>query len=302
MSFQILDYLDELEKYGDVKHYQTWVHATCPVCNGKLKISKSPVKYGAYACYSDECHLKYGNPIRQSLYRPSPFRQSTLFTPKAPKAQKLIEIVKSVPFDTDVDNLLTTVKYEPPHQVRQKLQVFTYFNYECFRVVRRDYIENGKKEKEFWQEYRLPNGEYAKGLPTRLDSLPVYTAHYLQPAMVFAEGEKSATIGQKLGIAAATFPSFAYSEFHLAKYAQQLKEKGLTNVLYLEDNDDVGHKKGAMVTAYLWKQGIGAKSVNLAKLFPKYLSVKGFDLYDAYREKLITPENTESILEELVTA
>ena len=71
MLFQILDYLPELEKYGKVIEKSSWIQATCPICKGKLKISKNPSKYGAYACYTDNCHTN--NKIRNFLYKKRPF-------------------------------------------------------------------------------------------------------------------------------------------------------------------------------------------------------------------------------------
>lgn len=296
--FQILDCLEELERYGQVKHYSTWILATCPICQGKLKINKNSASYGAYACYTDECHKKPGYPIRQLLHRPTPFRQSTVFRPKETKRKALVEIIDEKPPTARPKDFLTDRPYTPPLQIKERNKVTTYFQYEGFRVVRLDTREaDGSRRKYIFPEYSLPNGEFVKGLPTRLCSIPIYTSSYLQGAMVFGEGEKVATIGQKLGLATATFPSFAFSERYLVQYARELKSRGLTDVLYLEDNDVPGRKKAQLICNYFWKEGIGTKAVNLVEFFPEYRNESGFDLYDAFQQKLITPDNVQQVLD-----
>lgn len=303
MSFQILDHLDKLEKYGKVTEKPTWVLATCPVCSGKLKINKNPLKYGAYACYTDNCHEKVGNPIRKLLYTKLPFAESTAFKITPTRSIKLVELVDPVPIKANPVSFLTTIPFTPPSQIRERNRVFTYFDYDGFRVVRLDArLADGTRRKYIYPEYQDFTGEFVRGLPTQLDSIPIYTISYLQPAMVFAEGEKTATIGQKLGIATVTFPTFAFSERYIDIYARELSSKGLTDVLYLEDNDSAGKKKASLVSTYFWKHGIGTKSVNLVDLFPDKKCCSGFDLYDAYKADLVTPGNVESIIEELISA
>lgn len=301
MSFQILDHLDELERYGKVTNKPTWVQATCPICGGKLKINKNPSKYGAYACYTNNCQERPGNPIRQLLYKPLPFRPSTAFKAKTTKKPNLIEIVEPIYPKAEPANFLTRVPFTPPEQIRERNKIFTYFQYEGFRVVRLDAkLADGTKRKYMYPEYKLPTGAYVQGLPSRLENLPIYTSSYLQSAMIFAEGEKTATIGQKLGMATVTFPTFAFSERYIDTYAKELRLKGLTDVLYLEDNDDAGKKKAELVSTYFWKQGIATKVVNLVDLFTTCEAEQGFDLYDAYKRNLVTQENVTNVIEELL--
>lgn len=301
MSFQILDHLDELEKYGTVVKNPTWVEATCPICNGKLKISKNNSKYGAYACYTNNCHAKYDNPIRKLLYKKMPFGNSTAFKPVVAKKSGLVEIVEPKLTTASAKDFLTNVPFVLPEQVRVDNKLYTYFQYEGFRIVRLDAkLASGEKRKYMYPEYRLKNGDYVQGLPTTIENLPIYTSSYLQPAMVFAEGEKTATMGQKLGVATVTFPTFAFSEHYLAKYAKELRGKGLTDVLYLEDNDEAGKKKSGLVSKYFWKYDIATKVVNLVDLFTDCVDRRGFDLYDAYKLNLITKENVCGVIEELL--
>lgn len=302
MSFQILDHLDDLERYGKVINKPTWVQATCPICGGKLKISKNPSRYGAYACYTNNCQERHGNLIRQLLHKPLPFRASSAFKPKTFKKSNLVEIITPIAPKANPTDFLTKIPFTPPEQLRQHNKILTYFQYEGFRVVRLDAkLADGTKRKYMYPEYQLPTGTYVQGLPSKLENLPIYTSSYLQSAMIFAEGEKTATIGQKLGMATVTFPTFAFSERYIDTYAKQLRAKGLTDVLYLEDNDDAGRKKADLVSSYFWKQGIGTKVVNLVNLFSTYETEQGFDLYDAYKRNLVNQENVPKVIEELLT-
>lgn len=299
MSFQILDYIHELEKYGEVINNPSWVLATCPICKGKLKISKNPYKYGAYACYTDNCHEK--NKIRNLLYAPKPFQPSRAFKLKSKPIKRLSIIVKPKPINTSISNFLTDRTFIKPVQESSSNKVITYFNYDSFRVVRVDYIDSsGQHSKYIYPEYQLLNGHYIQGIPSKIPDIPLYNSSYLQDCMVFVEGEKVATIGQKLGLAAVTFPAFAFSEQHIAKYAGNLRAKGLTNVLYLADNDVPGKHKGELISHIFWDRDINTTVLNLTDLYTDYQDIAGFDLYDAYKYGLINKTNIVDELSRLV--
>lgn len=295
--FNILDYLDRLD---NVVEQSTWIQATCPVCGGSLKISKNPTKHGAYACYTNNCHQKNGNLIRNKLYKKKPFSKSSAFKNKAKKVSTLVSLVEPIPIDTDASSFISDVTFTMPEQIRTQGKLFTYFDYGSFRMVRLD-LKNpdGTKEKYIYPEYFNRN-KYVKGLPSVIPDLPIYTDRYIQESMIFVEGEKVATIGQMLKLATATFPTFAFSEEALKKCAVLLKKQGVKNVLYLADNDEAGKHKAELICNYFWYNGIGTKAINLADVFTDFRRHKGFDLYDAYKAGLVTAENSTQVIENLL--
>jgi hypothetical protein len=298
--FNILNHLDKLRDYGEVKEYGTWMLATCPVCGGKLKINTNPSKEGAYACYTNFCHESFGNPVRKLLYKRKPFSVANNFNPKSSGYKKLPDLVYPIPIKAEAKDFLTKVTFIPPTQKRELTnghkKLFTYFEYKDFRVVRLDYQSDNVIKKFIYPEY-FDSGVWIEGVPLTLTEIPLYRLSYLQPSIVFTEGEKCATIAQKLGLAAVTFPMFAYSERYIDRYVRKLKERGVDNVLYLEDNDKIGQKKADTVLNYCYKNGIGGKSANLVSIFPDYSNVSGFDIYDAHKASLITTGNVIDIVE-----
>jgi hypothetical protein len=300
MSFNILDCLKTLETYGPVTENSTWIEATCPVCGGKLKITKNPSKLGAYGCYTNECHRD--SKIRNVLYRKMPFRPSKAFTITKTKTVKLAEIISPIAVKATAKSFLTDVKFIAPKQ--EKLEdgkTYTYFLYEGFRVVRLDTIDSEGNSKKYIHPEYLPNpdGEYIKGIPSNLSYPPIYRDIYIQSSMVFVEGEKTATVAQYMGLAAATLPTMAYSEKPIEIYAKYLAAKGVENVLYLMDNDIPGKHKATLFRNAFNKYGIGCNVINLASdIYKEYKDWGGFDLCDAYNQYLVN--NVEEFIDSIL--
>jgi hypothetical protein len=296
MSFNILDCLEKLGEYGDVTDRGTWISAKCPICNGILKISKSS-KYGSYACYTNECHRQNPNPIRQLLYIRNSFNRRTSFDYYKPLIS-LEEIVEPLYFTGTSSELLSTVPYIEPIKVEGENKRYTYYDYGEFRVVRLDvYLDNPEKTKKYiYPEYfNKTTQEFIKGTPD-FTSLPIYLAKYLQPTVVFVEGEKCADIAHKLGIAAITFPT-SLSDIYLPRVMRQLYLSGIRNVLFLPDNDVIGFNKVSKLEKHCWKNNICTKRYYLTDSFTEFSNEDGFDLYDAVDRKLISAENLSRYLD-----
>lgn len=298
MPFNILDYLEELARYGTVKELSTWVACTCPICGGKLKISKS-AKYGSYACYSNACHEQNPNPIRRLLYRPTSFNQRTAFT-AALRAATLQEIVEPRPIRAEAADFQTSIAFSAPKQLRYPDKLYTYFEYQDFRITRLDTLVDGQREKHLFPEYRDAQGKYCVGVPPTLAQLPLYRLEYLQPNIVFVEGEKCAATAQRLGIAGLTLPTFATSGRYLDRFLEKMVRQGVQNVLVLADNDVVGQRKAQELCKIFWKYGAGAAAHNLTRAFPHFSNETGIDLYDFYHKRLITVDNATTILARLL--
>lgn len=298
-GFCILDYIPQLERYGEVKNNGSWIEATCPICGGKLKIRTTADGHAPYSCFTNSCHELRPNPIRKLLYRPNSFNAKNSFSVKLTRPYKLTEIVKPKYVQDSIYSFLSKVPYVPPKRVKFEDRIFTYFSYEDFRVTRVDYILDGVKQKVVYPEYYdATSNIYVKGVPSDLTDLPIYRKDYLQENILLGEGEKVATIGQRLGLAALTFPSFLYSEMYLERAVRNLKAKGVKNVLYLTDNDEAGFQKAKKVLNLLWKYSIGANQINLAQSFNEYKDVSGFDLADCFSLHLIDNSNVVEVLEQ----
>ena len=274
VSFNILDYLPNLD---NVKSHPTWIGATCPVCSGNLKISKSQVKYGAYTCYSSDCSA-YA--IRNKVAPSKVFKRYSGFKSKpVSKVSQLAVVVKALPnLDIKGADYISEQVYEAPYSFTQAGNKLTYYAYSPnFRVVRVDGLELGDK---FVYPQTFTMGEWVNTRPLDYTFAPVYKSNYCGKNVLLVEGEKSADAGQRNGFNAISVPGFASGSDYFWKFiATVLKELGVDKVLYLEDNDSVGKKKASTACIHLHYAGIAASSVNLAERVDK-LDVKGYDLYD----------------------
>lgn len=300
-QFQILDHLKILEKYGDVTEYPSWVLATCPVCGGKLKISKSPTKYGSYACYTNECHKTQNNLIRKKLYKYVTFKKSTVFSKPVKTYSKLSRIIKELPLKININSFSNEnkINFISPTQKIVDKKAYTYFDYDEFRMVR---IDEPEKTKIFYPEIKTKSGLWQQGLPDSFNLIPIYRSIYFNENIIIVEGEKTATIGQLLGFNCITFPNFSWSESVIRQYLLSLKTKGLNNkilrnILYLQDNDATGDFKARLVMYTAWDLEIPCNCINIGQKLG--VDKSGYDLYDAYIDRYITRKNAVEFLEAL---
>lgn len=281
--FKILDHLDKLD---NVKHHLTWGSADCPVCGGTLKFSKSGHKTNSYACYTGNCHTiknEYGvNRIKAKLYVYSPFRNGSNFKRSNIFSSSNCQLLETpIKIEDDLD-LISKVEYIPPRRhVTRNNKRYIYFEYDAFTCVRVETITDEGADKYFYQTYVNSKGVTVKGLP--LDSgLPVYRTQYLQKDILAVEGEKCASFLQKLGLAAICINTAFISDTVLPDIMQELKNKGVQNILYLPDNDVPGDVKADKIMQAAWKVRLNAETLNLVDYYVEYSDLQGFDIVDLF--------------------
>ena len=285
MSFNILDYIDKLTVN---KEYVTWVDAVCPVCQGRLKISKSG-KVGAYSCYTSECSAQK---IREKVSPSNSFRNYRGFSNSASTpVKRLCTVVQSIPLHSfDVSDLFSDEVYTELEVHKHGNDTYTYYYYSpSFRMVRLDKYET-KSKVVYPQSFE--KGSWHNTRPLSFSSPPIYKLKYCSKSVIMVEGEKAADAGQKLGLKTITYPSFASnSEYYLNKLSLDLKNQGVTRVVYLRDNDKPGLEKAKKACVYLHNVGLSAGYINLAE-HSKYTSTSpGYDLYD-----YLTSHSVEELL------
>lgn len=305
-----MNYLHKLE---NVSNHRSWILADCPICHeNKLKIVAEGSKKGAYSCYSSsQCHLlrKEGTGYQPSLIAAKlqkgefrPRRSSSLRQIKLPP---LRDIIKPLPLnltEVDVEQFYTNLPFEKPWSTTFEDGTFlTVYNYDDFQLLR---LKPKDKKKFFYFRIKQPDGSWLNEVPTTFKNVPIYSSKYIQSFVVFVEGEKCAAALQEIGIAAVSFPSFAYQQSYLAKFLRCLSYK-VKHIIYLEDNDEAGKQKADKFLQEAWKSGIKASSYNVAQLLGRG-SEKNYDVADAIDNwEIVTREellgllktwNTEKVL------
>lgn len=293
--FKILDYLGKLQ---NVKNHSTWYEATCPVCSGKLKISRAFPKEGSYACYTGYCHeLKTSkgiNLIRKALEDTSPFRQySSHF--KQPRIFQSSMALKPVPIHISTElSLLSKVPYVRPRVELEESKRTIYFDYGEFQLVRVETVLGEITSKYVYPiHYRDNSNFYHKGLPAVVQ-MPFYRKEYIAPDLLIVEGEKCASLCQKLGLSCISVYTPYASSYMLDNLMAKLYTEQVRNVVYLEDNDIPGKTKAFKLLDSAWKAGIAANSINVTDIYTVYKDCQGFDIVDLYMEDCI--DDAEDIL------
>jgi hypothetical protein len=297
--FKISEHLDKLE---NVKHHMTWGEATCPVCQGTLKFSKSGYKADSYACYTSQCHTikdEFGrNRIKSKLQVSSHFRNSTVFR-QSNLFKSVVKVMESpIPIE-DKLNLVSTIPFVAPYRKtsNQGKTRHIHFVYDKFTYVRVDTITEDGVDKYFYPLHKNANGVTVKGIP--LDSgLPIYKTEYLQKDILMVEGEKCAAFLQRLGLAAVCINTVFLSDTVLKDVMIDLKERGVQNILYLPDNDYSGQTKATLIMQSAWYAKINADVLNLIDFYVEYSELQGFDIVDLYlKNRIASKEDVLDIIE-----
>ena len=272
-----------------MENHRSWILADCPICHeNKLKIVAEGTKKGAYSCYSSsQCHLlrKEGTGYQPSLiaaklqqgeFRPK-HRNSVLRQIKIPP---LRDIIKPLPLnlqELDVTQFFSDLPFEKPWSTTfENGTTLTIYPYDDFQVLR---LKPENEKKFFYFRIKQPDGSWLNEVPTTFRNVPIYLSKYVQPFVIFVEGEKCAAALQQIGIAALSFPSFVYQQSYLAKFLRCLSYK-VRHILYLTDNDEVGEAKAQKFLHEAWKSGISASSYNIAELLGRGAE-KNYDAADA---------------------
>lgn len=291
-----------------MENHRSWILADCPICGEhKLKIVTEGTKKGAYSCYSSsQCHLlrKEGTGYQPSLIAAK--LQEGEFRPKRSNSAsrkiripQIRDIVTPLPLDLsqiDVTQFFSELAFEKPWSTTfEDGTTLTIYPYDDFQLLR---LKPENEKKFFYFRFKQPDGSWLNEVPTTFRNVPIYLSKYAQPFVIFVEGEKCAAALQSLGIAALSFPSFVYQQSYLAKFLRCLSYK-VKNIIYLEDNDEVGEAKAQKFLHEAWKSGINASSYNIAELLRKE-SEKNYDAADAIDSwEICTREELLGLLKEI---
>lgn len=271
-----------------MENHRSWILADCPICHEhKLKIVTVGKKYGAFGCYSKhECHKvrKEGTGYQPSLIaaklQEGEFRPRHSSASRQIRIPKLLDIVKPLPLnldEIDVTQFFSDQTYEAPWSSKNESgDKITIYRYDDFQLVR---IDPHDKKKFFYFRVKKENGEWSNEVPTVFKHVPVYRSAFLSSCVIFTEGEKVASYLQEMGLNAVSFPSFVYQQSYLAKFLRCLSYR-VKNIIYLEDNDEVGKQKAQKFLQEAWKSGINASSYNIAELLGRGAE-KNYDAVDA---------------------
>jgi hypothetical protein len=192
-------------------------------------------------------------------------------------------------------DLISNVEYIPPRRhVTRENKRYIYFEYDAFTYVRVETITEEGADKYFYPTYINSKGHSVQGMP--LDSgLPVYRTQYLQRDVLVVEGEKCASFLQKLGLAAICINIAFVSDMTLSDIMEELKTRGVKNILYLPDNDYSGEVKANKIMQAAWKARLSADILNLVDFYVEYADLQGFDIVDLFMKNRIASK--EDVLE-----
>lgn len=293
--FLITEHLDKLE---DVKHHYTWIQAKCPVCGGKLKINKSSYRKNSYACYTNDCHKRLDennhNLIRKAISPNTRFSANSRFGTyrRFKKINKMREFPRNI---TDKLNLFSDVEYIRPKIIHSSdNRRLIHFDYGDFIWVRVDHSTEEGNSKYFYPLY-LKGNQHIKSIPR--NACKLYRGSYISRDIVIVEGEKCASVLQKLGINCINFHTSILSDSILPEYTNNLYSKGVRNVIYLPDNDAAGRHKEDLVLQSLWASGINAEGFDIVKDYKEeYVDYQGFDIADLYVEERFDREGFLDII------
>jgi hypothetical protein len=251
--FSILDRLGDLK---NVEEYPSYVRASCPVCNGLLKISKSDTHYGAYKCWTSYCTAQ---DIRAKLPDSSPsvfsqvsvFKKSSVFSQspsplivetQLPKLFNFVLLKKVLGISKRTGNRINYIYAEDKRVTRydnsnKKGERKKAIIPEYFDEV--DQVWRFGKNNTVWPPYGL--NEVNVNIELEKQTNSNYTPN--STALLVVEGEKTCDFVRRLGICCITFQTSQYGILLIKEQLESLVSKvGL--VVYIEDNDLPGRHKG----------------------------------------------------------
>lgn len=294
MTFNILDYLDDLEVLVSKNRYLV---CKCPVCEKeKLKISLVEGYEGAYRCWSGGCSSQQ---IRESLgYKPSknnylsPFKKLQVSSPFKGTIRgintKPLPIPEKLNFCKSIsDPISSTGGIDPYLGLYIEETVFPYSK--DFRVLRKDHFTlNGNRiKKEIYFQKREDN-IWKAGVPKGL--IPLYTsncAFHQGDTTFFPEGEKVVEYIKGIGYSAisAASPCFNLESLIPAFRVFLYKYPNIKNIIFLPDNDPVGLKKCEIVRESCSILGLSTEILFLTDILQEDLP-SHFDLADSSQTQL----------------
>lgn len=256
MSYVVKKILKKCEKIEETN--SEWI-VKCPVCGGKLKISKN--KSIAYLCVTENCHkdeiksklkiqTKNEENEEKDRGKPYPMERDLGWS----NSDSIIGIEK--------DELFKNILFKIDEKNHNKIYYGLDCNYEN-QIIRYDY-ENGKSiHPEFRVSY--PN---------------LFNENFLKNkygTVVFLEGEKSAyNFTIYTGLLGLSIPATKWTDDYIHYKLKQLKGN-ISSILYFPDNDQAGKDKAKQVKKIANEEDIKCKILNPYK---KYEFKEGADIMD----------------------
>ncbi|NJN12981.1 MAG: hypothetical protein HC815_35650 [Richelia sp. RM1_1_1] len=234
--FDIRNYHDRLTPTKRKHRYE------CPICGGhSLTVNQ---KSGAYKCWSNECDSK---DIREAI-APELFNSSNYSERRSRKYKRKPKPLPPTPAPIPTGEIeLATLPYSPtPSQpINRGRYTEIKYPYSPTQWVLRKQNPNGFK---ITLPYHITsNGEVVCGKgdshwqPYRWDEVLKYG---IGKWVLGAEGEKDTDNSRiALQIVTFTFQGGSWSEASLLASAFQIKEAGISGIIYYPDNDNAGAKK-----------------------------------------------------------
>lgn len=291
---------DKLTSYL-INETNSYIELSCPVCSGRLKISKSPSAYGAYKCYTNYCEP---NEIRQALgitdtknYQLSPYKkqiQKSLYSGGLALERK-IHSAKPLSFDLEDATICKLDNYQPLQSTersfadgsKRRTTIYPYSNTQRVYRLDKTYPDTSKS---IYLQYLAEDGSWQSGVG--FNTWQLYSHGVFDQAwksgntILFVEGEKTAEhVKEHAGILTITAASHCYNYNYLYKiwFSLFAKWRHISNVLIVPDDDEPGRHKAEMVEHTCWYLKKRAKIVTLQELgfsFEPALTNTGLDLAD----------------------
>lgn len=255
----------------------------CPVCGGtNLKINLNPTsdKYGAYKCWDNKCSSKdirrfAGITSTSSFSYSKTFSDSNLFQSKLSLHSK-----KPNSFQIEEKNICKVrTNYKSPTRLHSKpLSRVCYYYSPTKRIVRLDNFKYSKKyiTIQYWDSYL----GWIAGIGE--DTWPEYSygCDYTSGnTLIIVEGEKTAEhIKSKTNLAAITFCGGFFEYEYIYSYILNLKSKGISNTIYIPDDDNAGYSKASKIAEACAVAEVSYIQKNIKKLNTK--KIEGFDIAD----------------------
>lgn len=245
-KFDIRDHLDKLTPAKGKNRY------ICPVCEGN-NMTVDP-NTAEYQCWNGcECkdiretvapweQVKGKNKTHQPIGSRKP-----ILKPKPPKPAIIPEGQHSLA------KLPDPVTH--PEKRKRGNRTEIEYTYSETQWVLRVEKPNPKKAKGYEKDY-FPHHIDTEGNSKRGKGDAVWDAYRINEVLKYGagkwvtadEGEPCVEAVRYLGLVNFTFQGSDWSDASLEKAAAQIKEGGITGILYLPDNDDTGYKKAAALS------------------------------------------------------
>lgn len=265
-SFCMADHVHKLTQSSKRRN-----HYVCPVCSAEhLEVVTDPSseKYGAYSCLTNECERseirdlvapwdgissggkreKKPEQPPQAIALPKQFELATVNEYRKSKVEEsLYDPAIKNPLKTGEEDVFATKKVDITH----------WYDNSHF-VIRSEYYQaDGKRIDKITIPWNTEEQNHEGwGIKNKGKGSEPWSAYRIQEALRDAkgkvvlglEGEKKTDEAVRVGLSAVTFQGSCWDiDKDLVPALERLKEGGVLGIVYLQDNDKTGIRKGLKV-------------------------------------------------------